>query len=108
MVQERLKQDRMAIMLVFRGRRGGLLKVLRHDGQGMCLFAKRLERGRFHLAIARGRAALRRRGSRYTAAHERHLHMVHSSGATANAKSRNPENIFERSLLPQTGHLSRT
>ena len=32
---------------VFRGRRGGLIKVLWHDGQGMCLFAKRLERGRF-------------------------------------------------------------
>jgi transposase len=32
---------------MFRGRRGGLLKVLWHDGQGMCLFAKRLERGRF-------------------------------------------------------------
>jgi transposase len=31
----------------FRGRRGGLIKVLWHDGQGMCLFAKRLERGRF-------------------------------------------------------------
>ena len=29
------------------GRRGGLIKVLWHDGQGMCLFAKRLERGRF-------------------------------------------------------------
>jgi len=29
---------------VFRGRRGSLLW---HDGQGMCLFAKRLERGRF-------------------------------------------------------------
>src|SRR5207237_644812 len=28
-------------------RRGGLIKVLWHDGQGMCLFAKRLERGRF-------------------------------------------------------------
>jgi transposase len=26
---------------------GGLIKVLWHDGQGMCLFAKRLERGRF-------------------------------------------------------------
>jgi hypothetical protein len=30
-----------------RGRRGGLIKVLWHDGQGMCLFAKRLERCRF-------------------------------------------------------------
>jgi transposase len=32
---------------VFRGRRGSLIKVLWHDGQGMCLFSKRLERGRF-------------------------------------------------------------
>jgi transposase len=32
---------------VFRGRRGDLIKVLWHDGQGMCLFAKRLEKGRF-------------------------------------------------------------
>jgi transposase len=34
-------------LFVFRGRRGGLIKVLWHDGQGMCLYAKRLERGRF-------------------------------------------------------------
>src|SRR5438445_93928 len=32
---------------LFRWRRGSLLKVLWHDGQGMCLYAKRLERGRF-------------------------------------------------------------
>jgi transposase len=32
---------------VFRGRRGDLIKCLWHDGQGLCLFAKRLERGRF-------------------------------------------------------------
>jgi transposase len=32
---------------VFRGRRGDLLKVLWHDGLGMSLYAKRLERGRF-------------------------------------------------------------
>ncbi|MBV8575569.1 MAG: IS66 family insertion sequence element accessory protein TnpB [Acetobacteraceae bacterium] len=31
----------------FRGRRGGLIKVLWHDGVGMCLFIKRLERGQF-------------------------------------------------------------
>ena len=34
-------------LFVFRSRRGGLIKVLWHDGQGMCLYAKRLERGRF-------------------------------------------------------------
>ena len=26
---------------------GDLIKVLWHDGQGLCLYAKRLERGRF-------------------------------------------------------------
>lgn len=34
-------------LFVFRGRRGDLLKVIWHDGQGACLFSKRLERGRF-------------------------------------------------------------
>ena len=34
-------------LFVFRGKRSDLIKVLWHDGQGMCLFAKRLERGRF-------------------------------------------------------------
>ena len=34
-------------LFVFRGRRDGMLKVLWHDGQGMCLYAKRLERGHF-------------------------------------------------------------
>ena len=28
-------------------RLGGLIKILWHDGQGMCLFAKRVERGGF-------------------------------------------------------------
>ena len=48
LVQEVLKRDpHNGHLFVFRGRRGGLLKVLWHDGQGLCLFAKRLERGRF-------------------------------------------------------------
>lgn len=34
-------------LFVFRGWSGDLIKVLWWDGQGMCLFAKRLERGRF-------------------------------------------------------------
>jgi transposase len=34
-------------VFVFRGRRGDLIKVLWSDGDGLCLFMKRLERGRF-------------------------------------------------------------
>ena len=46
LVQETLKRDpHSGHLFVFRGRRGGLIKVLWHDGQGPCLFAKRLERG---------------------------------------------------------------
>ncbi len=48
LVQETLKRNpHNGHLFVFRGRRGGLIEVLWHDGQGMCLFAKRLERGRF-------------------------------------------------------------
>jgi len=34
-------------LFVFRGRRGDLLKIVWWDGQGACLFSKRLEKGRF-------------------------------------------------------------
>lgn len=34
-------------LFVFRGKRGGLVKLLWHDGQGLCLLAKRLDRGKF-------------------------------------------------------------
>jgi transposase len=48
LVQEQLKRDpHSGQLFVFRGRRGGLIKIIWHDGQGLCLFAKRLERGRF-------------------------------------------------------------
>lgn len=46
--QDRLTQDPFSgHLFVFRGRRGDLIKVLWWDGQGLCLFAKRLEKGRF-------------------------------------------------------------
>src|SRR4051812_16859373 len=34
-------------VFAFRGRRGDLVKLLWWDGDGLCLLAKRLERGRF-------------------------------------------------------------
>lgn len=34
-------------VFLFRGRRGDLVKVLWWSGDGLCLFVKRLERGRF-------------------------------------------------------------
>ena len=40
-------------LFVFRGRRGDLLKIIWWDGQGACLFSKRLERGRFVWPSAR-------------------------------------------------------
>src|SRR6202035_2175834 len=48
MVQTALEQDPFGgQVFVFRGRRGDLIKLLWWDGDGLCLFAKRLERGRF-------------------------------------------------------------
>jgi transposase len=48
LVQESLHRDpHTGDLYVFRGRRGDLVKIIWHDGQCACLFAKRLERGRF-------------------------------------------------------------
>jgi transposase len=48
LVQTTLEHDPLSgHVFVFRGRRGDLIKVLWWDGDGLCLFAKRLERGRF-------------------------------------------------------------
>jgi transposase len=47
-VQEALGRDPHAgDLYVFRGKRGDLIKIIWHDGLGMSLYAKRLERGRF-------------------------------------------------------------
>ena len=48
LVQTALRDDPFSGQLfVFRGRRGDRVKVLWWDGQGLCLYYKRLERGRF-------------------------------------------------------------
>ena len=47
-VQQALGRDPHAgDLYVFRGRRADLVKIIWHDGIGMSLYAKRLERGRF-------------------------------------------------------------
>ena len=55
-----LKQDPFGgHLFVFRGRRGDLVKVIWWDGQGACLFLKRLEKGRFVWPSAKeGKVAL--------------------------------------------------
>ncbi|MBL1240716.1 MAG: IS66 family insertion sequence element accessory protein TnpB [OCS116 cluster bacterium] len=46
-------------LFIFRGRRGDLVKIIWWDGQGACLFSKRLEQGRFVWPSAKtGKASL--------------------------------------------------
>jgi transposase len=48
LAQTALTQDPFSgHVFVFRGKRGDIIKLLWWDGQGLCLFAKRLEKGRF-------------------------------------------------------------
>ena len=48
LAQNVLQQDPFSgHLFVFRGRRGDLIKLIWFDGQGACLFSKRLEKGRF-------------------------------------------------------------
>ncbi|WP_294124335.1 IS66 family insertion sequence element accessory protein TnpB [Sphingomonas sp.] len=55
LVQEALRRDpHGGDLYVFRGKSGKLIKILWHDGLGMSLYAKRLERGRFIWPASRG------------------------------------------------------
>jgi transposase len=48
LVQSKLGESPLSgQVFIFRGRRGDLVKLIWFDGDGLCLFAKRLERGRF-------------------------------------------------------------
>ena len=54
-VQEQLKRDpHGGDLYIFRGRRGDLAKILWHDGLGLSLYAKRLDRGKFIWPSANG------------------------------------------------------
>ncbi|EFB1091490.1 IS66 family insertion sequence element accessory protein TnpB, partial [Escherichia coli] len=53
-VQNVLKDDPFSgHLFIFRGRRGDQIKVLWADSDGLCLFTKRLERGRFVWPVTR-------------------------------------------------------
>lgn len=48
MAQQVLEQSpHSGALFAFRGRRGDLVKLLWYDGQGLCLFSKRMDRGKF-------------------------------------------------------------
>ena len=48
LVQTKLEKSPMSgQVFIFRGRRGDLVKLIWFDGDGLCLFCKRLERGKF-------------------------------------------------------------
>ena len=51
LVQEHLKKDPFSgHLFAFRGKSARKLKILFWDGNGLCLFTKRLDQGWFHLA----------------------------------------------------------
>ena len=53
-VQNTLKDNPFSgQVFIFRGRRGDMIKVLWADADGLCLFIKRLERGRFVWPVTR-------------------------------------------------------
>lgn len=48
LVQDTLQQNPFSgHLFLFRGRRGDRIKILYYDQNGMCLFAKRLDQGKF-------------------------------------------------------------
>ena len=54
MAQEVLRKNpHSGALFAFRGKRGDLVKLLWYDGQGMCLFSKRMDRGKFVWPVTR-------------------------------------------------------
>lgn len=61
LVQQSLSEDPFdGSVYAFRGRRSGLIKLIWHDGLGLCMLTKRLEQGQFHWpsATTTGRISL--------------------------------------------------
>jgi transposase len=61
LVQQTLAEDPFdGSVFAFRGRRAGLIKLIWHDGVGLCMLTKRLEQGQFvwPSASTTGRIAL--------------------------------------------------
>ena len=61
LVQQGLSEDPFdGSVYAFRGRRSGLIKLIWHDGLGLCMLTKRLEQGQFHWpsATTTGRISL--------------------------------------------------
>lgn len=61
LAQQNLSEDPFGgAIFAFRGRRAGLIKLIWHDGVGLCMLTKRLEQGQFAWpsATATGRIAL--------------------------------------------------
>ena len=61
LVQQTLTEDPFGgAIFAFRGRRAGLIKLIWHDGVGLCMLTKRLEQGQFAWpsATTTGRIAL--------------------------------------------------
>ncbi|MGD0108375.1 MAG: IS66 family insertion sequence element accessory protein TnpB [Rhodopila sp.] len=60
LAQQVLAEDPFSgALFAFRGKRGGLIKLLWFDGQGLCLFSKRLEKGHFQWPVTdTGRVSL--------------------------------------------------
>ena len=76
LVQQAFGQDPFCgAVYLFRGKRGRLIKCVWHDGQGLCLFAKRLERGHFLWPVTNTGTVM------LSAAHPRQQ-MIHPPSAT--------------------------
>ena len=87
-------------VFLFRGRRGDIVKCLWFDGDGLCLFAKRLERS-LHLATGHGRHCLSVPRSALDAARRDRLAQTAAHLDTADRRMSNDEDspMFMRVLL---------